>query len=129
MTFLLKVRKYFYIAKCNRINKKPKNTILRRATDQEVSAHLASKNEIDMAVMKCTNPACNGKIQITRKQKFMFLVTYPLRYRRFVRIYCSQLCQESHTKAIVEGREQERIDLPSIEDFERELETVQPMNY
>lgn len=97
MSFILKVKEYYYLAERIKVGEEWRNKLLRRATEAEIQAYRATRQETDMATMTCNNPDCDRQIQIPRSQKRKFLVTYPLRYGRFVRVYCSEKCQQEHS--------------------------------
>lgn len=100
MTFILKSGLYFYLARCTWVGGKSRNKIIRVATDIEIKAYLESRPGVDMASMTCENPSCDKRINLPRKQKWRFKVTYPNRYGRFINVYCSQGCQDEHEKLL-----------------------------
>ena len=74
---------------------------IRKATHEEARASNSRKdNNNDITYMSCANPECDNLIKILRSPKPKFNTTYPLRYKRYQMIYCSEVCQQEHDKIL-----------------------------
>ena len=92
---------YFYVAEKIKMEAGWRTHIIRRATGEEVKTYQAAKEGLkDLAYITCGNPACNRQVAMSRSQKHKFNTTYPLRYNQFTLVYCSQQCQDEHSKEL-----------------------------
>ncbi len=90
----------YYLAEMVKTGGRWKEKLIRRATEEEVRTHKASRGEQDLAQVTCANPDCDKTFLIPRIQKRNFLLTYPHRYGTLRLPCCSTRCQKEYADAL-----------------------------
>jgi len=101
MPFVKKFGDKYYVVRKIFENRTWKSEILRLATHEEIEKFL------NQCSLICANPKCNNTIILTKDQKQKFMVTYPLRYKKLVLVYCSRKCRDEHAKELMAKIEKE----------------------
>lgn len=102
MSFLQEIKPgLFYIMQKVTVSGQRRNKIIRKATEAEVKAYRAAKNQKkDLTFVTCSNPECDKTIAMTRSQRRKFFRDSFVRYKRFDLPYCSKECQQAHLIAL-----------------------------